>query len=99
MADLLVVMARQDLTGAYLQSLTPGEVRALAHLTRHAARPAWGPGRANSGRASADLAGGRSSARSGARAVAGTADAHRDGLEVLADLEHHGEPALVPSTS
>src|SRR5690242_2550487 len=38
MADLLVVMARQDLTGAYLQSLTPREVRALAHLTRHAGR-------------------------------------------------------------
>ncbi|MGZ4751322.1 MAG: hypothetical protein ACXVYU_09625, partial [Oryzihumus sp.] len=45
MADLLVVMARQDLSGADLQALTPDEVRALAHLTRQAVRPPRAPGR------------------------------------------------------
>ncbi|HEX8971769.1 hypothetical protein [Oryzihumus sp.] len=32
--DLLVVMNRRDLTGAFLQMLTPTEVRELARVTR-----------------------------------------------------------------
>ncbi|GAA1241944.1 hypothetical protein GCM10009657_17220 [Oryzihumus leptocrescens] len=89
MADLLVVMARQDLSGAYLQALTPDEVRVLAHLTRHAVRPPRPSGRANPAGASADRAGGRGGARTVTRAVARAVGVHGDGLEVLADLEHH----------
>lgn len=32
--DLLVVMTRRDLSGVYLQALTPTEVRELARVTR-----------------------------------------------------------------
>ena len=32
--DLLVVMTRRDLTGAFLQMLTPTEVHELARVTR-----------------------------------------------------------------
>lgn len=34
MEDLMVVMSRRDMSGAYLQVLTPPEVRQLARVTR-----------------------------------------------------------------